>query len=236
MKNFLSLSVAFVVLLIGGFAQAEVITYQFTASIVDARDPNRITGLTTGETVTGTFSFDTEARAATYSGWGGSETYRNTGEIETDAVTIDGGIDGIYLDGTFLTNATTLDLDGLAVLDSETNGTVTNLSTGSVYNSYYAVESIHFYFGDSDTFSGNALPTSIDLNDFDGADYSVQIILKSGRQAYVKGHITSVTRVGSGGGSTAVPELSAQGTVSAFTLMVGGAYVISTRRRHGEAS
>lgn len=236
MKNFFSLSVAFVVLLIGGFAQAEVITYQFTASIVDARDPSDLTGLSIGETVTGTFSFDTEASTATLPGWGGPTAYRDTGEIETDALTIDGGVDGIYLDGTFLTDAHTFDLDGLAVLDSEANSTVTNLSSGSVYSAYYAIETIDFYFGDSETFSGSDLPSTLDLGDFDSADYSVQLILKSGQQAYVKGHITSVTRVGSDSGSTSVPELSAQGTVSALSLMVGGAYVISTRRRYSDAS
>lgn len=236
MKNFFSLSVAFVVLLIGGFAQAEVITYQFTASIVDARDPGNLTGLSIGETVTGTFSFDTEASAAMLPGWGGPTAYRDTGEIETDALTIDGGVDGIFLDGTFLTDANTFDLDGLAVLDSEANGTVTNLSSGSVYNAYYAIETIDFYFGDSETFSGSDLPLTLDLGDFDSADYSVQLILKSGQQAYVKGHITSVTRVGSGSGSPSVPELSAQGTVSALSLLAGGAYVISTRRRFSEAS
>ena len=230
-KNLIAWALGLVVLVIGGNAQAEVITYSFTADIVRDSDPTNVIGVSVGDTVSGTFSFDTDAPSVSGNLAGGEIAYSDTGTIETDAVVISGGNDARYPDGTTVMDDV-FNMDELVVVDGERRTSVTNLSTGVTVDARYAVQSVTFYFGDSDALSSADLPESLNLDDFRGAQYVVKVKLTNGQIAYAKGDITSLTRV-DGSSPSAVPELSASGAASSLAVLLGGAYVITTRRREG---
>jgi hypothetical protein len=225
MKSLLALSVAFVAFLLGGAAQAETITYQFTASITHAGGTDGTIGVNIGDTLTGSFSFDTEAGSLNY---GTVEVY-NTGEVNTDSYTIEGGSSEAAWDQTWVQSG----IDMLDVWDAAYGATVTNTDNGNTFSSFLYYEYVKIDLG-AGVLSGTDLPDSLDMSDIDDGQYVVQIWLQDGRQINVQGRITGLSRVGST--STSVPELSAKGTVSALTLMIGGAYVIHNRRRYGEAA
>jgi hypothetical protein len=234
LRKFITAAAALVALAVCSPAQAEVITYAFTAQITHDQDSTNVLGVNVGDTVSGTFSFDTDVSATTYGTSSVEVAYRDTGTVETDVVVIDGGSDSYFIDGTTVVDSI-YNIDGLEVADSEKNTLVTNLSTGNTVAARYAVESVTFYFGDAAALNSSELPDSLNLDKFDGATYLVKVQLKDGRVAYALGDIKSLSRVG-GGTATAVPELSASGTASSIAVLLGGAYVIVHRRRHGAES
>jgi hypothetical protein len=233
LKNLFKLAVSLAAFAVCSNAQAEIITYSFTAEITCDQDSSNVLGVEVGETVTGTFSFDTDVRSTVRDGAVSDQSYQDTGTIETDVVVIQGGRDSVQLDGTTVIDSN-YDIDGLIVADAERGTRVTNLSTGRTVNAQFAVESVTFYFGDADALSSTDLPESLNLDQFDGATYLVKVKLANGQTAYAVGDITSLSRVG--GSAASVPELSASGAASSLAVLVGGAYVIVQRRREGAAS
>jgi|GEM_PF-3802725 len=232
LKKFLSVAIALTVFCVGGVAHAEIITYQFTADITSDHDSSDVIGVDVGDIVTGTFSYDTDADSKERSFYSVDVAYRDTGDIETDAVVIDGGTDGVRLDGTTIVDSEKWDIDRLEVADGERNTQITNLATGETVDARYAVESVTLYLGDAEALSGTDLPESLNLSDFDGARYVIQVGLQGGGVAYAVGTLTSLERAD----GAAVPELSAGSAASSLTLVIGGAYVLTQRRRRGAAA
>lgn len=232
LKKFLSAALAVAVFCVGGVAHAEIITYSFTADITTDSDSTDVIGVNVGDIVSGTFSYDSEADSNERSFFSVDVAYRDTGDIETDAVAIEGGSDGLRLDGTTIVDSDRWDIDRLQVADSQRNTQVTNLATGETVDARYAVQSVTLYLGDADAINGTDLPESLDLADFDGARYVVQVGLAGGGVAYAVGTISSLSRVD----ASAVPELSAGSAASSLTLVIGGAYVLTQRRRRGAAA
>jgi len=209
-----------------GAARAELITYEFTATINHDGDPSNVLAYGSGDVVTGTFSYDTDAAASdggVYSeevdGFtGGYAYYYNAGSVSTGPTKTE------YLAPDFIAieerNEGGGGLDHFFLVDFGS-------STGGGPLDEYGYEYILLQ-GYSNVFNGASLPTTLSLEDFSTALYGLNSSV-DGVSGFVQGTITSLARVG----AKDVPELSASGLGSAFFLLAGAGHILTRRREHG---
>jgi len=205
-----------------GAAHAEIVTYEFTATIDYDADPDNVLAYDIGDVVTGTFSYDTEA-LVTYGGPYLPES-GNTGGYAyyyDNNISVDTGL-----------TKTESETDYIIIQDLNYSGgatdTVTLIDFGSTLGNgpgdEYGWEVIYLE-GHNDIFSGTSLPTTLSLEDFSTAFYRLYA-LSGDLEGTVHGNFTSLTQVG----AKDVPELSASGLGSAVFLLAGAVHLLTRRR------
>ncbi len=209
LKSLLASAAAVGLTLVTGLAQAEIVTYEFTATITSDFDTSDTLAYGYGDVVTGTFSYDTEA---TTSGGSAHSTTYVTGVIDTGLTKYEGTRDDYTQVQDFDNSSSSHDLFRLFDF-----GSTTQLG-GRGH------EGIRLSGGDGDGIEGTELPSTLSLDDFAVSSYT----LVGASHASVSGALTSLTKVITGAES--VPELSANSAASSLLLLAGAALMLSRRR------
>lgn len=210
LKDFISTVAAMAVVLVCGTAQAETVSYAFEAKITNTYNTGSSVKLETGETVLGSFSFD------------------------TDDALLESGIVSIYASGDIDSSVSTDGVDssgGLTVVTEGSNGFFgprnDSLTISDTDGKTYQIVSLEIK-GSKGALDLNSLT----LDDIVSGTYYVQVYTAGGYSfsfgttESASGKITSLARLGG-----SVPELSASGTATSVGLLLGAALMINTRRR-----
>lgn len=191
-------------------AQAELVSYDFTASIQTA-DTGELagTGLPAAGDITGSFVYDTESGH-----WGGS------------GMSSDPSL-ALNIDGSALGNVTSLQMwinyqaGQFTLQETADNGAwsaaVLTLSGQSIEGA-----------------STGALPTSLSLGG--GATGLLQIFVGGFGDVDLSARLTSLTRSGASTLAAAAPELDPASGGAALVLLLGGAAMMAGRRRRNAST
>jgi len=213
MKSPIVLAASASALMLTSLAHAEVISYEFSATLFTDNDADDLFGLNVGDVVTGTFSYETDGYTTQY-----GAGFINYSEPAT--VTLDGF--------TFSDTDTPGDTHGYAdmpgfddrIMISQPGGGQLLSSTGE----YEVDNALHtlWFVGDQEP---GVIPDSLDLTEL-SAYYRLYVNTASGQYSVIGATITSLTLK-----PTAVPELSGTGSAASIALLAGMALVLTGRRR-----